>query len=608
MYGIVVLIWAFGAVTLQGQNVGIGTTNPSAKLDVEGKVRADQLKVEGAATSGLILTSDGSSNATWSAVSSVFTDSDDQNLNLVSKTGNNVTIGITGGASASFNVGDDDNDPTNEYQDPTLSGTSLSLTNSSTTVNLSSVQDGFAADNQNLGKTSTGGETRTITIDNGSNTTIDVRDDDDDPSNEYQDLSASRNGNMATVSIGNGSDASFSIDDNGDIEQINEGNDINVSGGGSGTATIEVENDIDANDIRTDNLLDNSGSVIQVKDNLNANDNQLRDANQVQTNEIIDNEDNWVLVDDNLDVEGASNGSTGSKTKTFTDQKSWATTSSGCNNTLNFTFSGLPSNINSASLEVTYQGDPNSVTIQTDYEGSDQGTGFIPPAGGLCQSETNTYNVTGLTQGKSSTNATVRVGNNNGCTPCPVSGPYVRVELTIDYQGTTPTKIMQVGDNGDNTYAVANSWNTFSDRRLKQALSPIGNALQKLGQLKGYTYYWQAGPSNQQQLGVVAQEVNKAFPQAVTQGEEGYYSVEYDALLAPMVQAVNQLNTRQQRLLSTQQGQTRQLQTLRHQNQKLKSQVKDLAAENAQLKHNQQNLRRRLQRLERMVGPTAQRE
>ncbi len=46
-------------------NVGIGTTTPSTKLDVNGKTKTAQLQITTGATDGYVLTSDAAGNATW---------------------------------------------------------------------------------------------------------------------------------------------------------------------------------------------------------------------------------------------------------------------------------------------------------------------------------------------------------------------------------------------------------------------------------------------------------------------------------------------------------------------------------------------------------------
>lgn len=51
-------------------NVGIGTNNPGTKLEVTGKVKAQQLQITTGATSNYVLTSDASGNATWQALPS----------------------------------------------------------------------------------------------------------------------------------------------------------------------------------------------------------------------------------------------------------------------------------------------------------------------------------------------------------------------------------------------------------------------------------------------------------------------------------------------------------------------------------------------------------
>ncbi len=90
-----------------------------------------------------------------------------------------------------------------------------------------------------------------------------------------------------------------------------------------------------------------------------------------------------------------------------------------------------------------------------------------------------------------------------------------------------------------------------SDVNLKKNIAPIGNALDKLGLIKGVTFNWQdtAAPYPQeQQVGVIAQDVMQAFPQLIgtttmkKNGVEGtYYTVNYLGLIGPTIQAVNEL-------------------------------------------------------------------
>jgi hypothetical protein len=49
-------------------NVGIGTTTPSTKLDVDGKIKTSTLQVTTTPTAGYVLTSDASGNASWAAI------------------------------------------------------------------------------------------------------------------------------------------------------------------------------------------------------------------------------------------------------------------------------------------------------------------------------------------------------------------------------------------------------------------------------------------------------------------------------------------------------------------------------------------------------------
>jgi hypothetical protein len=97
--------------------------------------------------------------------------------------------------------------------------------------------------------------------------------------------------------------------------------------------------------------------------------------------------------------------------------------------------------------------------------------------------------------------------------------------------------------------AFAASFNVTSDRRLKDNIKPIDHALKKILQLDGVTFNWKDEKRNElegQKIGVIAQEVEKVFPQAVRldHGENalpgGTRVVSYPDLVSPLIAAVKE--------------------------------------------------------------------
>lgn len=93
---------------------------------------------------------------------------------------------------------------------------------------------------------------------------------------------------------------------------------------------------------------------------------------------------------------------------------------------------------------------------------------------------------------------------------------------------------------------------TVSDLRLKKDVEIIKNPLDIIDKLNGYTFTYKK--DNKKSAGVVAQEVEKVFPQAVlekglpylSKDEEKpdvYKTVEYDQIVGLLVQAVKELKT-----------------------------------------------------------------
>lgn len=153
---------------------------------------------------------------------STVTDTDAQNLGS-SASGTDRTITITGGTSTTFSVADNDNNSSNEIQsltlgtfgggilplNPTVGGTGVNITQGSGIELVRNSASQFTINNtslntdaQNLGSSASGTD-RTITITGGTSTTINVADNDNNPTNEAQTIS--KTGNVATLTNVSGS-------------------------------------------------------------------------------------------------------------------------------------------------------------------------------------------------------------------------------------------------------------------------------------------------------------------------------------------------------------------------------------------------------------------
>ena len=86
----------------------------------------------------------------------------------------------------------------------------------------------------------------------------------------------------------------------------------------------------------------------------------------------------------------------------------------------------------------------------------------------------------------------------------------------------------------------------FSDERMKENITPIDNALEKVCSIGGYTYNKVDEP--QRNAGVLAQEVMKVFPEVVHGSEDTNYSVAYGNLVSLLIEAIKELNSKVEKL------------------------------------------------------------
>jgi hypothetical protein len=85
-----------------------------------------------------------------------------------------------------------------------------------------------------------------------------------------------------------------------------------------------------------------------------------------------------------------------------------------------------------------------------------------------------------------------------------------------------------------------------SDRRWKKNITPLRKSLEKIKQINGVSYDWNIDDypeklfTNKKQIGVIAQNVQAVFPELVLTDAQGFLSVNYPALVAPLIEAVKE--------------------------------------------------------------------
>jgi len=119
--------------------------------------------------------------------------------------------------------------------------------------------------------------------------------------------------------------------------------------------------------------------------------------------------------------------------------------------------------------------------------------------------------------------------------------------------GTTSPGSYLLAVNGTAAKPGGGSWSTFSDERLKDVRANYEYGLSEISQLKPVRYRYQEGnalglPSDQEFVGLVAQEVEKVIPDAVKKNDKGYLMVNNDPIIWAMLNAIKELKAENEEL------------------------------------------------------------
>ena len=116
------------------------------------------------------------------------------------------------------------------------------------------------------------------------------------------------------------------------------------------------------------------------------------------------------------------------------------------------------------------------------------------------------------------------------------------VDLIIN--GSTEFRFESDGDFHADGDVIAQSTSISSDRRLKDNIEVIPNALDKVQALSGVSFDWKK--TGERSAGVIAQEVQEVLPEAVKEvtpvgGGDSHLTVNYHALTSILIESIKEL-------------------------------------------------------------------
>jgi hypothetical protein len=218
----------------------------------------------------------------------------------------------------------------------------------------------------------------------------------------------------------------------------------------------------------------------------------------------------------------------------------------------------------------TWAGTNNITTLGTIGTGTWQGTAIAP-----------TYGGTGV-DASGATNGQLLVGNGTGFTLATISGTANQVNvangagsITLStpqdiHTGATPTfggltlsgnlnmganNVVSTGAATFNSLTISNLAGattggtltidgsgvfSTSDRRYKENIVPLNSALEQISRVEGVKYNYKADDASQIHFGVIAQDIEKIFPNLVKTNDKGYKSVNYIELVPMLLEAIKE--------------------------------------------------------------------
>ena len=118
-------------------------------------------------------------------------------------------------------------------------------------------------------------------------------------------------------------------------------------------------------------------------------------------------------------------------------------------------------------------------------------------------------------------------------------------QLEPEWNDTVSELFKRYADNGHGEFKSF-SGNVISDRRLKYVGKESTTGLDKVRQLKVFNFTYKKDTTKTPHVGVIAQDLQKVFPNAVQKGKDGFLTIRMEDMFYAVINAIKELDAKYQ--------------------------------------------------------------